>query len=751
MVSSAVFLAAILVPSASFLIVIIWTICIYLKIRSLPHLQRPAYPPPTLLATVQHSDCPSSVSPPSPDYLPSGPAPLCPNLPSPRPSPHPHPPAPPPPPPAPAQPAEPSVAPSRFSIATTLTPSGFRILVRNFSRPNSGGTSNSGSSGLRSRPGTSEWEEKTRSKPEKARKVKRQFGVGFGEEEDREGESVVGGVETAHGVDAGLRKRSMTWTAEELEQVAMRAGPPQCPAPDPAQTLPLRRGRGPGRPLPPGAGYVDEGRMLAPQASTDEMAWTSSEKNAVAGSSQGSCAMLFVGIEDCGTQKDEDEDEERLTWIEGRCAAVAEGRSNKSYPSTYRINHGHSMPHLSLGTRAEVMARSSSPALASGNLSANYETDFDHTSFAPLPSSTNTSPISYQSSSSQFVADRPDAVRPFDAAAPSQPRDTRNPSPSAPSPAGLGHSRSPYISAHPSQTLPTLPFNSLTSSQAFDELEHYAASRSTRPLSQHVDAPCPESRTRRSLLSHWRSTTYFPADPPKELLDVQREREAILAATQPISWMARQGSSGTLPEAIVTGARLSDVHSVREGVSAEEMKVGGITRRGEEQALRGTRGSSLLILRLCASAPSSLFQLHSPPHQFTSLGPVLSMHSGVHLLLILATFSWLLASLSDHAAAAAPALAVDRRQAPGDRNRLDVGEITAPASPRLGARTGGRTEAGGAGQGETGTRRRRKRCYYVGTFFHRIDCNAAADSTSVPYSQGRGTPGASPPGASPSR
>ncbi|GAA5963688.1 hypothetical protein JCM21900_001979 [Sporobolomyces salmonicolor] len=345
----------------------------------------------------------------------------------------------------------------------------------------------------------------------------------------------------------------------------MRAGPPQCPAPDPAQTRPLRRGPGSGRPLPPGAGYVDEGRMLAPQASTDEMAWTSNKENAVAGSSQGSCAMLFVGPEDCGTQKDEDEGEERFTWIEGRCirrgAAVAEGHSNKSYPSTYRVNHGHSMPHFSLDPRPEVMARSSAPALASGNLSANYETDFDHTSFAPLPSSTNTSPVSYQSSSGHFVADRPDAIRPFDAAAPSQPRDTRTPSPSAPYPAGFGHSRSPYISPHRSQTLPTLPFNTLTSSQAFDELEHYAASRSTRLLSQHVDAPRPVSYPSLATLRLERYD-FFPADPPKELVDVQGEREAILAATQPISWMARQGSSGTLPEAIVTGAKLSVCHRV---------------------------------------------------------------------------------------------------------------------------------------------------------------------------------------------
>ncbi|BGP08638.1 hypothetical protein JCM10049v2_004485 [Rhodotorula toruloides] len=30
--------------------------------------------------------------------------------------------------------------------------------------------------------------------------------------------------------------------------------------------------------------------------------------------------------------------------------------------------------------------------------------------------------------------------------------------------------------------------------------------------------------------------------------------------------------------------------------------------------------------------------------------------------------------------------------------------------------------------------RKGKRCYYIGTFFHRIDCNAPANSTSIPYS-----------------
>ncbi|GAA5883033.1 hypothetical protein JCM3774_004222 [Rhodotorula dairenensis] len=34
----------------------------------------------------------------------------------------------------------------------------------------------------------------------------------------------------------------------------------------------------------------------------------------------------------------------------------------------------------------------------------------------------------------------------------------------------------------------------------------------------------------------------------------------------------------------------------------------------------------------------------------------------------------------------------------------------------------------------TSSIRRPKRCHYIGTFFHRIDCNAPANATSVPYS-----------------
>ncbi|BGP48761.1 hypothetical protein JCM10450v2_004637 [Rhodotorula kratochvilovae] len=41
-------------------------------------------------------------------------------------------------------------------------------------------------------------------------------------------------------------------------------------------------------------------------------------------------------------------------------------------------------------------------------------------------------------------------------------------------------------------------------------------------------------------------------------------------------------------------------------------------------------------------------------------------------------------------------------------------------------------DEGGKDSAATGTKR--KRCVYIGTFFHAIDCNAPANSTSIPYS-----------------
>ncbi|GAA5885729.1 hypothetical protein JCM5296_000128 [Sporobolomyces johnsonii] len=119
------------------------------------------------------------------------------------------------------------------------------------------------------------------------------------------------------------------------------------------------------------------------------------------------------------------------------------------------------------------------------------------------------------------------------------------------------------------------------------------------------------------------------------------------------------------------------------------------------------------------------------------------MPSRLRVLLIFVTVFCFLASLYHDAtiAVAAPSRAVERRQAPRDLGpaRLGEGATKGPSNAiESETRAGGSVEGGktGGGGGARRTRRKtfKKRCYYVGTFFQRIDCNAAANSTSVPYS-----------------
>ncbi|GAA6043882.1 hypothetical protein JCM8097_004282 [Rhodosporidiobolus ruineniae] len=45
-----------------------------------------------------------------------------------------------------------------------------------------------------------------------------------------------------------------------------------------------------------------------------------------------------------------------------------------------------------------------------------------------------------------------------------------------------------------------------------------------------------------------------------------------------------------------------------------------------------------------------------------------------------------------------------------------------------------RSSSGGAvGEAELGEKKMKRACYYVGTFFHLIDCNAPVNSTSIPF------------------
>ncbi|GAA5864076.1 hypothetical protein JCM1840_000695 [Sporobolomyces johnsonii] len=116
------------------------------------------------------------------------------------------------------------------------------------------------------------------------------------------------------------------------------------------------------------------------------------------------------------------------------------------------------------------------------------------------------------------------------------------------------------------------------------------------------------------------------------------------------------------------------------------------------------------------------------------------MPSHLRVLLFFVTVSCFLASLYHDAAiaVAAPSQAVERRQAARDLGpaRLGEGATKVPSNAiERGTSAEGSAEGGKTGGGG-GARRKafKKRCYYVGTFFQRIDCNAAANSTSVPYS-----------------
>ncbi|GAA5973850.1 hypothetical protein JCM11641_003191 [Rhodosporidiobolus odoratus] len=225
--NSAIFLAAIIVPPACVLALILYSIYYYF------HFLRPARRSPTCIRNsvsypVAHLPPMSSIAqraissspfPLSPTVIPSYDlpprrAPLPPFE-----APHSQPPIPPT--PAPAPPPATSPAESRFLIATTMSRKGSRVLTRNPSSNNSHGTrstggTSSGRSGVDEETGRKS--ERRRSKPEKTKRVKRQFGIGDGDEERDYDDTVIIDV-VAGARPPGMRRRNSTWSAVDLEQV----------------------------------------------------------------------------------------------------------------------------------------------------------------------------------------------------------------------------------------------------------------------------------------------------------------------------------------------------------------------------------------------------------------------------------------------------------------------------------------------------------------------------------------------------
>ncbi|GAA5837864.1 hypothetical protein JCM11251_004681 [Rhodosporidiobolus azoricus] len=155
-----------------------------------------------------------------------------------------------------------------FSISTTVSRTGSRVLTRNPSSHNSHGTSGTGSRSRSSGSRSSKREERRRSRPEKTKRVKKQFGVGEGEdrsdvdfeqetgEEWAQDDTVI--VDVVDG-RSSLRRRNSTWGANDLEHIVatskMSRPPPASPPTDGTMSTPSSVQRRGARPLPPGAGY----------------------------------------------------------------------------------------------------------------------------------------------------------------------------------------------------------------------------------------------------------------------------------------------------------------------------------------------------------------------------------------------------------------------------------------------------------------------------------------------------------------
>ncbi|GAA5880594.1 hypothetical protein JCM16303_005444 [Sporobolomyces ruberrimus] len=203
MVSSAIFLAAIIVPCICVLLLGLWTLILYLKTRSL--LQSHSIPSSVPLVTSLQASSP--LSPPNFQFAAStGNATLLPI------------------PPRPTRPPsfleidpvttnhtltfQPgSASTKRFSIATTTSKTGSRVLARNPSSQNSHETSKSGET-KRSRGDSPD-----ETRLETARRNRKSFGVGNDETVD------VGPTQ------GEMRRRSSTWTTEDLEQLVDRHEP----------------------------------------------------------------------------------------------------------------------------------------------------------------------------------------------------------------------------------------------------------------------------------------------------------------------------------------------------------------------------------------------------------------------------------------------------------------------------------------------------------------------------------------------
>ncbi|GAA5857729.1 hypothetical protein JCM8547_005962 [Rhodosporidiobolus lusitaniae] len=578
---SALFLPAVVVPPACFLLLVlysIWFLRAIRRARSTPPV-RPAsvsYPTASLpqLASVAHRPSQSSPFPlattsPSAEYLPHRRAPLPPfDTPYSPPTPLslPQTASPPvfspPPPPIPPSPAD-----SRFNV--TISRTGSRVLARNASSNNSHGTHSSGS-------------EKRRSRPEKTKRVKKQYGIGEADDvefdDDRVHDDTVI-VNIVSGAGEGLRQRTQTWSAGELEEVVRRASYGSQSAPNSAVTPSLR-------PLPPGASYGD----LTP--SPEEGVRTSDEGFAAGGSSDSDGALLR---QQRSAREDDEEEvlEQSATWTEGRRVVVRDLRELRGRP-------GHpveSTPPLN----KRFSDGSSFYANPHDDVTISAASDSNHwmsTSIVPLPPP---SPSSVGHSPVDFVCDWSTSSHSHDTTV--DPRHlSRGSSAGREKPLHPFQSTPPAL--YPSRGTPPLLNNprtsqasamSLSTTNAIEDLEHYAASLSSSVQSftpTHLlstphppcRSPSPSATLSREHSRRQDSAPWFagaappPApvfEPVEELNSSQEKEQEFQKARRPISWVRRQASNGTLPDGVAAVGNFTvanpDEHSLRTSTSSGYM------------------------------------------------------------------------------------------------------------------------------------------------------------------------------------
>ncbi|GAA6018523.1 hypothetical protein JCM10207_007205 [Rhodosporidiobolus poonsookiae] len=586
MVNENVFLAAIIVPPVCVVLIVLWTTLFYFRVRRVASSRAQfrnsvSYPsPPHLppLGTLPHrrstsTPFPLPSTPTAADgFVPFRRAPLPPSdvpyLPSPQP-PSPNFPYSPPPPP------EPSPSESRFAIATTVSRTGSRVLTRATSSNNSHGTAVSGGSGGEGR------KEKWRSKPEKAKRVKEQFGIGSADDDLEDGDGRVHDdtviVDIVTSSPPGLRRRA-TLGAEELEHV-VHAGSLAPPPPSPhAPSLP---------------GYTSK-----PPSPSDGFG----------GSHESGVALLT------DARRSDDQTEElrgEMAQVHGRRVIVHDlrdvrGRVTRSAAAEQDPPLPHHPPDRRWSAVSSIYANPDDDYTISA---ASVPQGYFSTAIVPLPpaspspsssshgrshpveqlksgwssssheAQSDTARLSHGSSVYQIARVPPPALYPLQ----STPLHGSKPSPSPlelPSPVG------------PTQTVR----NSTASSAALEELEHYAASLSSsgnsfpaiHNLATTSQSPLQRQRSRRQNSAPWFAddsvegghappqsgeTAFKPRPSDIEELDTSAEKELILQkARRPISWLMRKGSEGTLPDGVDAVGNFQivnpDEHSLRQSTSS---------------------------------------------------------------------------------------------------------------------------------------------------------------------------------------